>query len=86
MSPRQNQTRRHSRRLAMERLEPRIVLDASMLRITEFLASNDNTLLDADGDSSDWIELYNSGVDQVDLSGLYGSSQKKRNINIESIY
>ena len=63
--------KRPFRRLSMERLEPRIVLDASMLRITELMASNNNTLLDADGDSSDWIEIYNSGVDSVDLSGMY---------------
>ena len=46
-------------------------LDASMLRITEFLASNDEGLLDADGDASDWLEIYNSGGDAVDLSGMH---------------
>ena len=71
MSPQARQSKRRSRKLSLERLEPRIVLDASMLRITEFMASNDNTLFDADGDSSDWIELYNSGIDPVDLSGMY---------------
>lgn len=42
-----------------------------MLRITEFVASNDESLLDADGDSSDWIEIYNSGPDLVNLAGLH---------------
>ena len=42
--------RRRFRRLAMERLEPRLALDASMLRITEFVASNDGGIRDVDGD------------------------------------
>lgn len=42
-----------------------------MLRITELVASNDNGLVDADGDSSDWLELYNSGGDPVNLSGMH---------------
>jgi hypothetical protein len=46
-------------------------LDASMLRITEFVASNDNGITDFDGDNSDWIEIYNAGVDAVDLGGLH---------------
>lgn len=59
------------RRFRFERLEPRLVLDASMLRITEFVASNDNSLLDYDGASSDWLEIYNSGGDTVNLGGLH---------------
>ena len=39
--------------------------------ITEFLASNDAVLLDEDGDSSDWIELYNAGDTALDLSGWH---------------
>lgn len=46
-------------------------LDASMLRITEFLASNDNGLEDYDGDASDWIEIFNPGSEAVDLAGLH---------------
>ena len=37
--------------------------------ITEFMASNNHTLLDEDGDASDWIELYNPGTNGVDLNG-----------------
>ena len=37
--------------------------------ITEFLASNQNGLLDEDGATSDWIELYNDGAAPVNLSG-----------------
>lgn len=55
----------------MEPLEPRLALDASALRITELVASNDNGLLDTDGDASDWLEIFNSGNNVVDLSGMY---------------
>jgi len=37
--------------------------------INEFMASNDFTLNDEDGDSSDWIEIYNAGDEAVDLDG-----------------
>ncbi|MGD9635955.1 MAG: chitobiase/beta-hexosaminidase C-terminal domain-containing protein [Pirellulales bacterium] len=59
------------RRLRLEALEPRLVLDASMLRITELVASNDDGLLDYDGAASDWLEIYNSGSDAVNLSGMH---------------
>ncbi len=39
--------------------------------ISEFLADNDNGLLDADGDSSDWIELHNASDAAVNLDGWY---------------
>ncbi|HEY2951799.1 MAG TPA: lamin tail domain-containing protein, partial [Verrucomicrobiae bacterium] len=39
--------------------------------ISEFLASNAGGLLDEDGDSSDWIEIYNSGGSAVNLFGWY---------------
>ena len=47
------------------------MLDASALRITEFLASNDDGLLDFEGDSSDWLEIYNPSSTVADLQGLY---------------
>ncbi len=71
MSYRYRTGRGHASRLSLERLEPRLVLDASVLRITEFLASNDNTLVDYQGDSSDWLEIYNPSSTTVDLGGLY---------------
>ncbi|MFN3528616.1 MAG: CotH kinase family protein [Bacteroidia bacterium] len=37
--------------------------------INEFVASNTNSLLDEDGDSADWIELYNPGSIAVNLLG-----------------
>ncbi|YCM46940.1 CotH kinase family protein (plasmid) [Verrucomicrobiaceae bacterium 227] len=39
--------------------------------ISEFMASNDETLLDEDGNSSDWIEIWNPDQSAVDLGGLY---------------
>jgi len=65
--------RRSRRRLHLESLEPRLALDASDLRITELVASNDDGLLDYDGSASDWLEIYNSGSDAVNLSGMYVS-------------
>jgi Lamin Tail Domain/Chitobiase/beta-hexosaminidase C-terminal domain len=41
---------------------------APVLRINEFLASNQNGLVDFEGDAEDWIELYNDGDVPVDLS------------------
>ena len=41
------------------------------LVISEFMAANKTTLLDQDGDSSDWIEIYNGTGSAVDLSGWF---------------
>ena len=38
--------------------------------ISEFLASNQNSLRDEDGDHEDWIEILNEGNAAVDLDGL----------------
>ena len=35
--------------------------------ITEFMAANDDTLRDDDGDSADWIELYNGTRESISL-------------------
>jgi hypothetical protein len=52
-----------------------VVLDpsvgASGLLINEFMTSNDETLNDEDGDSSDWIEIHNPGSIVADLSGYF---------------
>jgi hypothetical protein len=37
--------------------------------IAEFVAENDGCLLDADGDSADWLELHNNGAAAVSLAG-----------------
>ena len=37
--------------------------------INEVVSSNSNTILDEDGDYSDWFELYNSDTSAVNLEG-----------------
>lgn len=39
--------------------------------ITEFVASNRDSLIDSDGDSSDWIEIYNPADEVVNLDGWF---------------
>ena len=39
--------------------------------INEFLAANANGLRDEDGDNSDWIELFNTGGDAINLGGWF---------------
>lgn len=56
------------RRLAIETLEARHLLAAAPL-ITEFMASNDGTLLDGNGTTPDWIEIHNAGDQSIDLAG-----------------
>jgi len=41
------------------------------IRINEFMASNDSTLVDDDGDASDWIELFNDGLTTINLTGWF---------------
>jgi hypothetical protein len=41
----------------------------SSLVISEFLASNAQVLVDADGDYPDWIEIQNTGATPVNLLG-----------------
>ncbi len=42
---------------------------AGDLVINEFMASNDATVADQDGEFDDWIELYNNGSESIDLEG-----------------
>jgi len=46
-------------------------LPAQSVIISEFLADNSGGLLDEDGDTPDWIEIYNSGSTTVNLNGWY---------------
>jgi len=39
--------------------------------INEFMADNSSTLIDGDGQYSDWIELYNPHDEDISLSGYY---------------
>jgi spore coat protein CotH len=60
--------RTRAKALRVEHLEDRRVLAATPI-ITEFMASNSSTLLDGDGESSDWIEIYNPTGGPIDLAG-----------------
>ncbi|MCA9197308.1 MAG: lamin tail domain-containing protein, partial [Planctomycetales bacterium] len=62
--PKRNRNRKpHS----LESLEPRQLLTAQPL-ISEFMAVNESTLQDQDGDYSDWIEITNVGDEALDLN------------------
>jgi hypothetical protein len=39
--------------------------------LSEIMAENDNGIHDEDGETSDWIELYNAGSDVVNLNGWF---------------
>ncbi|MEX0586070.1 MAG: lamin tail domain-containing protein, partial [Pirellulales bacterium] len=59
-------------RLRLELLEARTVLTAAAgVYISEVQSNNRDTLLDADSDPSDWIDLYNHSPIGVDLAGWY---------------
>jgi hypothetical protein len=57
--------------LNFETLEPRWLLDGTMLQISEFMADNTKTLADGDGKYSDWIEVYNPNTYAVSLAGWH---------------
>ncbi len=44
---------------------------AGNLVINEFLASNDTTMADQDGEYDDWVELFNNTADPISLNGFY---------------
>jgi len=56
--------------LRLESLEERRILAAGPI-ITEFMADNVNGLLDIDGESSDWIEIFNPTAAPVNLAGYH---------------
>ena len=70
MFVRQTNPRRHRQRLKFEQLERRCVLAALPL-ISEFQFQNQETILDGDGNSSDWIEIHNAGDAAIDLAGYH---------------
>lgn len=53
-----------------QRLETRLLLAADPV-ITEVMASNQQSLDDGNGRSSDWIEIFNAGDETADLTGWY---------------
>ncbi len=46
-----------------------VVPGAAQFAITEFMAANNVTLNDEDGDNSDWIEIQNQGTSAANLAG-----------------
>ncbi len=50
----------------------------AQLYINEVLSSNDSSEQDEDGDYSDWVEIWNSGAEAVDLAG-WGLSDSASN-------
>ncbi|MFK7807263.1 MAG: lamin tail domain-containing protein, partial [Saprospiraceae bacterium] len=61
-----------------------ILAQAQTIYINEFMASNSNTIADANGDFDDWVELYNPGNSPIDISGYFVSddlgNQNKRQL------
>ena len=49
---------------------------SQILRLNEVMSSNVEFLMDNDGDAPDWIELFNTGANDINLKG-YGLSDKK---------
>ena len=47
------------------------LIHAQSLVISEFMASNQETLNDEDGDSEDWIEIFNQSGAAVNLEGWF---------------
>ena len=47
------------------------VIAGETLTITEFLAINDDSLLDEDGENTDWIEICNTASGEIDLDGWH---------------
>ena len=51
------------------------IAEYSNVVINEFMASNSMTIADPQGEYDDWIELYNQGSRDVNLSGMYLSDK-----------
>jgi len=58
------------RKPVLEALEQRLLLSGSVV-ISEFMASNDSTILDGDNNSSDWIELHNPTNAPININGWF---------------
>jgi hypothetical protein len=62
--------RRSFRHHFYESLERRQLLAADLV-ISEFLANNENGIVDGYGEASDWIEIHNAGEEPADLAGFH---------------
>ena len=50
-------------------LQPAQIVDFGHPILSEFLADNGNSIVDEDGDTSDWIEIWNTTGSALDLAG-----------------
>ena len=50
-------------------IEPVVLLPGAVPLINEFSASNQSVIDDDNGNSTDWIEIFNAGQDSLDLAG-----------------
>ncbi len=53
-----------------------ICTQAQTLRINEVMADNESSIADSNGEYSDWIELYNYGMEPIFLGDFYLSDSK----------
>lgn len=60
----------------MATFEVKVVQPAKHPVISEFMADNNSTLADEDGQFSDWIEIFNPTVAPIDLSGYFLTDNK----------
>lgn len=58
------------KRLVFETLEHRLALSSDPF-ISEFMAANNHTLIDGNGEYADWIEIHNPNSTAFDVSGWY---------------
>jgi hypothetical protein len=65
-------------RLPTTPIEPPPSEKAPSLAINELMAVNNRTIKDPQGTFEDWIELVNTGNEEVDLSGMYLSDDKAK--------
>ena len=61
-----------------ETLEARLLLIGESPVISEFMASNRDTIRDAFGDSADWLEVWNPSSQEVDLTGWHLTDDANR--------
>lgn len=52
-------------------LAPAPVVDLGRPILSEFLADNESGIVDEDGDNSDWIEIWNTTPNTIDLAGWH---------------
>ena len=64
-----NSGRVHVNAIQLRKVEPVVLLPGAVPVINEFSASNAGIIDDDNGNSTDWIEIYNAGEDSVNLGG-----------------